>query len=221
MKKYKIPIIFVLVFTILFIILYFKLDDEGKTPINTTASKNEKQVQETKATESIGNQTVNPKKIDTDGDGVVDNKDNCPNEAGSPANKGCKVVLDSDHDGVIDTKDNCPNEKGHKDNNGCKIKIIKTGFKKDKSSNENLIVWSEELTENAEELEIKFLLEVSDNKYKTYGPFDVTNQNSYVWSAQDGKVTGNLIKVVMKAKLKNGINKISGPLEFADYFHCK
>jgi outer membrane protein OmpA-like peptidoglycan-associated protein len=53
---------------------------------------------------------------DSDGDGVSDNKDNCPNVAGLEALAGCP---DADRDGVTDASDNCPNEAGPAANNGC------------------------------------------------------------------------------------------------------
>jgi formylglycine-generating enzyme required for sulfatase activity len=71
---------------------------------------------------------------DKDGDGVVDNKDNCPTEAGDIGNYGCpkkatpasvlpkpdsSVEKDKDGDGVVDSKDNCPNEAGDIGNYGC------------------------------------------------------------------------------------------------------
>ena len=60
---------------------------------------------------------------DSDGDGVVDSKDQCP---GTPAGtkvdaKGCE--LDSDGDGVVDSKDRCPGTPaGAKvDSKGCEL----------------------------------------------------------------------------------------------------
>ena len=47
---------------------------------------------------------------DSDGDGVMDNDDKCPNVKGE-APDGCPPK-DSDGDGVADSKDKCPNEKG-------------------------------------------------------------------------------------------------------------
>lgn len=34
------------------------------------------------------------KEADTDGDGIVDSKDNCPNEKGTAANNGCPVIVE-------------------------------------------------------------------------------------------------------------------------------
>jgi len=53
---------------------------------------------------------------DADNDGVKDSEDACPNTAGLAAMNGCP---DSDGDGVADKDDMCPNEKGTKANNGC------------------------------------------------------------------------------------------------------
>ena len=48
---------------------------------------------------------------DSDGDGIVDAEDKCPNQAGV-APEGCPVSQDSDGDGVNDLRDACPNEAG-------------------------------------------------------------------------------------------------------------
>ena len=53
---------------------------------------------------------------DADGDGIKDSDDACPNVAGLAAMNGCP---DSDGDGVADKDDMCPNDKGTKANNGC------------------------------------------------------------------------------------------------------
>jgi len=53
---------------------------------------------------------------DTDGDGIPDNEDACPDVAGPAATNGCP---DADGDGVIDSEDECPNEAGPASNNGC------------------------------------------------------------------------------------------------------
>ncbi|APU09979.1 OmpA/MotB domain-containing protein [Cellulophaga geojensis KL-A] len=53
---------------------------------------------------------------DTDGDGVYDKDDACPEVAGLEAFNGCP---DADGDGIEDSKDACPNEAGSKEMNGC------------------------------------------------------------------------------------------------------
>ena len=53
---------------------------------------------------------------DTDGDGIEDSKDDCPNEAGLAELNGCP---DTDGDGIADNKDNCPTVAGLKALAGC------------------------------------------------------------------------------------------------------
>ena len=53
---------------------------------------------------------------DTDGDGVYDDKDECPEVPGIKAFNGCP---DTDEDGIKDADDNCPTVYGPKELNGC------------------------------------------------------------------------------------------------------
>jgi len=53
---------------------------------------------------------------DADGDGIKDSDDACPNVAGLAAMNGCP---DADADGIADKDDMCPNVKGTKANKGC------------------------------------------------------------------------------------------------------
>jgi len=53
---------------------------------------------------------------DTDGDGIEDSKDSCPLEAGPAEFNGCP---DTDGDGIPDKDDACPLEAGSKEMNGC------------------------------------------------------------------------------------------------------
>lgn len=53
---------------------------------------------------------------DSDGDGIEDSKDTCPNEAGLAEYDGCP---DSDGDGVPDNTDKCPNTPGLASLDGC------------------------------------------------------------------------------------------------------
>ena len=57
-------------------------------------------------------------KVDTDGDGVPDLEDRCPNEPGPKELQGCP---DRDGDGVPDIDDKCPDQPGPKENQGCPI----------------------------------------------------------------------------------------------------
>lgn len=53
---------------------------------------------------------------DTDGDGIYDDKDKCPEVPGKEELMGCP---DSDNDGIEDAADNCPNVAGPVENMGC------------------------------------------------------------------------------------------------------
>ena len=57
---------------------------------------------------------------DTDGDSIIDKEDNCPDQAGTPEFLGCP---DTDGDGIIDKEDKCPDEFGPIENNGCKLPL--------------------------------------------------------------------------------------------------
>lgn len=59
---------------------------------------------------------IDPMKKDSDGDGIVDELDLCPNEIGVAALKGCP---DRDGDGVPDYQDKCPDITGPQIYNGC------------------------------------------------------------------------------------------------------
>lgn len=53
---------------------------------------------------------------DTDGDGIADDKDSCPSEAGLKQYGGCP---DTDGDGLVDSRDECPMVFGDVAINGC------------------------------------------------------------------------------------------------------
>ena len=55
---------------------------------------------------------------DTDGDGTPDKDDKCPTVAGPKSNGGCPI-LDADKDGVPDSEDDCPTVAGPISNKGC------------------------------------------------------------------------------------------------------
>ena len=70
--------------------------------------------------------TIGAEVPDTDGDGIDDSKDKCPNEAedkdGFADVDGCPDP-DNDNDGILDGADRCPNEaetrNGYRDDDGC------------------------------------------------------------------------------------------------------
>ena len=55
---------------------------------------------------------------DSDGDGITDAKDNCPDTVGVRGNRGCPWP-DTDGDSVLDKDDKCPDEAGPASNGGC------------------------------------------------------------------------------------------------------
>lgn len=57
---------------------------------------------------------------DTDGDGIPDGEDNCPNTYGPVSNRGCPNG-DDDGDGVFGDEDHCPDQGGPEQNNGCPV----------------------------------------------------------------------------------------------------
>ena len=59
---------------------------------------------------------------DRDGDGIEDDKDDCPDTPGIPSDiPGCNGCPDTDGDGICDNNDACPEEAGPAENNGCPI----------------------------------------------------------------------------------------------------
>lgn len=59
-----------------------------------------------------------PRVHDQDGDGLADDQDRCPAQAGPRDNDGCPWQ-DSDGDGLTDDRDGCPQKPGPVDNRGC------------------------------------------------------------------------------------------------------
>lgn len=70
---------------------------------------------------------VDPEPVDTDGDGLNDDVDECPEAAGPADNGGCPIVdpepVDTDGDGVSDDVDKCPDTPTNTevDETGCPI----------------------------------------------------------------------------------------------------
>jgi outer membrane protein OmpA-like peptidoglycan-associated protein len=58
--------------------------------------------------------------VDTDGDGIFDPEDKCPNQAGVAKYAGCPVP-DTDGDGINDEADKCPAQAGLAKYGGCPI----------------------------------------------------------------------------------------------------
>jgi outer membrane protein OmpA-like peptidoglycan-associated protein len=62
---------------------------------------------------------------DTDNDGIPDKDDKCPGQAGLLSNAGCPYA-DKDKDGVPDKDDKCPDVFGVKENKGCPLEAKDT-----------------------------------------------------------------------------------------------
>jgi len=60
-----------------------------------------------------------PQVRDSDGDGLPDNRDACPNAWGPRENNGCPLPQDTDGDGIADERDACPLAAGPPEANGC------------------------------------------------------------------------------------------------------
>lgn len=58
---------------------------------------------------------------DVDDDGVEDARDACPRQPGPPEHQGCPVA-DADRDGVQDAADRCPEEAGSRERQGCPMR---------------------------------------------------------------------------------------------------
>ncbi len=56
---------------------------------------------------------------DTDDDGVPNGEDDCPTIKGKAENKGCPESGDRDGDGIADENDQCPDQAGNAELNGC------------------------------------------------------------------------------------------------------
>ena len=69
---------------------------------------------------------------DSDGDGVPDVDDLCPEVAGPVENRGCPFSGDRDRDQITDDIDRCPDEPGPKENFGCPRKQTLIVVRKDR-----------------------------------------------------------------------------------------
>jgi hypothetical protein len=82
----------------------------------------ELQVTDDRGAQGSDTVTVNVQARDSDGDGIPDREDACPEEGGQGfglKDNGCPV-RDSDDDGVPDPEDDCPGESGLEELDGCR-----------------------------------------------------------------------------------------------------
>ncbi len=76
--------------------------------------------------EIVAEETITIEPVDTDGDGIIDDNDECPTEAGINGN-ACPIG-DTDNDGVLDDADECPDTMGSALSNGCPADTDGDGF---------------------------------------------------------------------------------------------
>ena len=136
---------------------------------------------------------------DSDGDGVYDALDKCPNTpAGSTVGAdGCPISMDDDHDGVINAKDLCPNTPaGEKvDTHGCPLTInLEVNFAND--SAEVPASASARLDKYAE-----FLKRNTIYNAKIVGYTDSRGSEAY-----NKKLSERRAKAVMQALIERGVN---------------
>ena len=69
---------------------------------------------------------VTPAPVDSDGDGVSDQDDRCPNTPAGASVDAYGCELDSDGDGVVNSKDKCPDSKPGAvvDADGCEVEVV-------------------------------------------------------------------------------------------------
>ncbi|MFM6953966.1 MAG: OmpA family protein [Sphingobacteriaceae bacterium] len=87
--------------------LYNRLDTTELAALKKRVSKTEKE--------------IDYLKCDSDGDGVADIFDKCPDTPAGVLVSGNGCPLDIDQDGVADYVDKCPLQKGTKETNGCPV----------------------------------------------------------------------------------------------------
>ncbi len=136
-----------------------------------------------------------PKKKDTDNDGINDPTDNCPLKKGILANNGCPV--DSDRDGVMDDADRCP-EIGKSnsdfalfDRKGCPI----VDFKLSKTTNSNIVSWDLNGYEGTLKITLSYL---EDDGYKIVRNENVSGSSSYEFKNLPSKINGRTLKVTLQ-----------------------
>lgn len=70
------------------------------------------------------NRILEQKRTDPDGDGLIGEVDKCPEQYGTPENRGCPDE-DRDGDGVVDREDECPEIPGEPGKKGCPVAFIR------------------------------------------------------------------------------------------------
>ena len=137
--------------------------------------------------------------VDSDGDGIYDALDNCPNTpAGSTVDiNGCKISLDDDHDGVENSLDKCPNTpKGTAVNaNGCPVAI-------------NLHINFENNSYKVQNASMDKIVKFADflKKYKNYSAEIVGYTDSRGSKAYNKKLSQKRADEVKRLLIQNGVD---------------
>ena len=136
---------------------------------------------------------------DSDGDGIYDSLDKCPNTpAGSTVGvDGCPVVLDNDHDGVLNENDLCPDTPvGEKvDAHGCPIAIdLHITFANDSSV----------VPASADNILNKYAEFLKNNPYYSAKIVGYTDDRGS--AAYNQKLSERRAKAVMNALIERGVN---------------
>jgi pSer/pThr/pTyr-binding forkhead associated (FHA) protein len=103
--------ILVLVLTVIFLVSRTK---NSKEPEDVTVAS----IDTLPSKDNFRDTTEVFEEVDADKDGVVDEKDGCPDLKGPKANNGCPYA-DYDKDGTPDKDDECKYDYGPRSNNGC------------------------------------------------------------------------------------------------------
>lgn len=161
-------------------------------------AKTKKEVAEEKpVVETIEQEIIIVK--DSDGDGIYDELDKCPNTpADSTVNiNGCRINLDDDHDGVLNSKDACPNTPAGEAVNidGCPVTVTlhinfaNNSAKINDISNKELDKYADFLT-----------------TYKNYSAKIVGYTDSRASASYNKKLSQRRAQAVVKALIERGVN---------------
>jgi OOP family OmpA-OmpF porin len=120
------PMNYISPFLLLSLVVFSLNASEIIEPVAATQTQSEFQyIQPIAIEEAPVKKVIDPKLLDSDGDGVLDPQDRCPNtKAGEEVDElGCLVKKDSDKDGVPDVNDKCPNTREGiaVDHRGCEL----------------------------------------------------------------------------------------------------
>jgi outer membrane protein OmpA-like peptidoglycan-associated protein len=144
---------------------------------------------------------------DTDGDGVPNDRDLCPNVSGSPGNAGCPIK-DRDGDGVPDIVDNCPNEPGDKSRAGCPDPAVVSSYIRIPKDTVRLVIYFDvdkySLTQNSFEvlsMAVDILKRNPGATCSLFGHSDIEGDTDY-----NMRLSENRVKVARNYMFSYGIN---------------